>query len=226
MGGLTATVDHATMWYIANEREGRKAAAEGVEIYFGDRLVGSETSEMDPRGPLLNHCRTDQIINAGRSPGQGIGDLTACTYVCPVPFSCWWIVVGPPSRSDPLAAGGLPAGPVAHMRPSCQSCCDASDAAYAGLCHLKPCAVSRICISNTGEAFFPSCPGGCVPCECIRSTVGSQAGLHVCTPFYEGRRVGIRPDCGVPPATPGSSVSAIAPAAPRGRQVKEEGAGR
>lgn len=55
VGGLAAaTVDHATMWDITNERQGRKAAAGGVEIYFGDRLVGSETSEMDPRGPLLN----------------------------------------------------------------------------------------------------------------------------------------------------------------------------
>lgn len=34
-------------------REGRKAAAEGVEICFGDRLGGSETSEMDTPGVHL-----------------------------------------------------------------------------------------------------------------------------------------------------------------------------
>lgn len=75
-------------------------------------------------------------------------------------------VVGcPPSASDPLEGLVTALRAQLHgMRPSCQSCCDASDAAYAGLCHLKPCAVKRICISNTGEAFFPFCPGGCVPC--------------------------------------------------------------
>lgn len=84
----------------------------------------------------------------------------------PVRVVCWWIDVGPVRSQIP---GGL-AGPRAQlhdMQPSCQSRCDASDAAYAGLWHLKPCAVKRICISNTGEAFFPFCPGGCVPCGAL-----------------------------------------------------------
>lgn len=59
---------------------------------------------------------------------------------------------------------------VARMQPSCQSCCDASDAAYAGLWHLKPCAVSGICISKNEKKIlarrFPVLPDGCCPLVC------------------------------------------------------------
>ena len=76
------------MWDITNEDEGRKAA-EGVEICFGDRLVGSESpSEMATPGVPFSQpidCRTDQIHHAARSPGHE-------AMMVPVTFSCWWWV--------------------------------------------------------------------------------------------------------------------------------------
>lgn len=65
------------------------------------------------------------------------------------------------------------------MQPSCQSCCDASDAAYAGLWHLKPCAVSGICISKKKKILarrFPVLPDGCCPlCARVRMQHGGTA---------------------------------------------------
>lgn len=66
----------AHVGYHEWERGPQGCSTREVEIYFGDRLVGSETSEMGhhhqpPRGPSPRHCRTDQIINAARSPGHG-----------------------------------------------------------------------------------------------------------------------------------------------------------
>lgn len=75
--GVDGLTDHATMWDITNE-EGRKAA-EGVEIYFGDRLVGSETPEMTPPplspGVPSTGCRTVHImrpalLGGGRAPSS------------------------------------------------------------------------------------------------------------------------------------------------------------
>lgn len=104
VGGLAAaTVDHATMWDIANEearREGRKAAAGGVEICFGDRLVGSEASEMDthPRGPLLDIAGpTRSSMRPARLGKQALdlSDCCVCVRVRPVAFLLVDLVVGP-----------------------------------------------------------------------------------------------------------------------------------
>lgn len=104
VGGLAAaTVDHATMWDIANEearREGRKAAAGGVERYA--LAIGwwdPRHLRWTPQGSSSRHCRTDQIINAARSPGQASAgpEVTAgvCVRVRPVAFLLVDLVVGP-----------------------------------------------------------------------------------------------------------------------------------
>lgn len=118
----------------------------GVEIYFGDRLVGSETSEMDPRGPLLNIAGpTRSSMRPARLGKQAfLLGLTARVCVCGSPCPIFLLVdlgVGWWSRQGliPLGGlGGLPSRVQLHI-------CDrpANPAATRPMQHTLVCATSN-----------------------------------------------------------------------------------
>ena len=150
-------------------REGRKAAAEGVEIGFDDRLVGSEPSEIDPpQGSSSSIAGTTKIIVRPARLGEGSDGLDWM----PCPIFCWWIDVGGPVRVPNPRKGGCAVFrgsvtryaavlPILLRRVRCS------------ICWLVPpqtmCGERGICRSNTGEAFSRSAPAGVVLVRALRA---------------------------------------------------------